>query len=63
MRNVLALLLVLVTLFCAFGFMATYEPPGWPGLRLAYASVGTASVIYIAWVAVGKLRSPPMRKR
>lgn len=55
MRDLLAIVLVLVILFCAFGFMATYEPPGSPGLRLVYASVGVASFAYIAWVVAGKL--------
>ncbi len=24
--------------FCFYGFLATYEPPGWPTLRIVYAA-------------------------
>jgi len=55
MRPILILLLVLVLLFCVFGFMATFEPMersvqlGW---RFAYGSVGMACLAGVAWLGL-----------
>jgi uncharacterized protein (DUF983 family) len=39
MRVVLAIALSAIVVFCGFGFMATFEPPGWPVLRIVYLVV------------------------
>ena len=39
-RVLITLVLLAVTAFCIFGFMATHEPPGSPLLRVVYALVG-----------------------
>lgn len=40
--------------FCTFGFLATYEPPGWPFLRVAYALVGVALLAGAGLLATGR---------
>lgn len=39
-----AVILLAVAAFCGIGFLATYEPPGWPVLRIVYAVVGIACI-------------------
>ena len=41
-----------VAAFCGFGFLATYEPPGSPVLRLAYAAVGIGCLAAAGWIAM-----------
>jgi hypothetical protein len=43
-------LLVLVALFCAVGFMATFEVPGSIEWRIGYGFVGLACVGAAAWI-------------
>ena len=46
-KLLVAVVLLAVAAFCAFGFLASYEPPPSPArlaLRLAYAAVGLASL-------------------
>ena len=45
MRFVTAIALLAVALFCGFGFLATFELPGWPVLRIVYALVGVACLV------------------
>jgi hypothetical protein len=39
MRVVLATALSAIIVACGFGFLATFEPPGWPMLRIVYLAV------------------------
>lgn len=34
---VTGVVLLAIAAFCAAGFVATFEPPGWIGLRIGYA--------------------------
>lgn len=47
-----AVFLLVVVAFCAFGFLATFEPPGVPA-RLVYIAFGTASLL-----GAGRLVAP-----
>jgi len=51
-RIVGTMVLLAVAAFCAFGFMATYEAPGWPVLRTVYAVIAAvclAGVVGVWW--------------
>lgn len=39
-RMVTALILLAIAAFCGFGYLATFEPPGFPLMRWIYAVVG-----------------------
>jgi uncharacterized protein (DUF983 family) len=39
MRLIGILALSAIVVACGFGFMATFEPPGWPMLRIVYLAV------------------------
>ena len=39
-RVTFAVILIALAGFCVFGFLATYEPPGSPTLRVIYGAVG-----------------------
>jgi hypothetical protein len=56
----LAVVLVAVAAFCVFGFLATYEPPGAPVLRVIYAAVGLLSLVGVG-VLVFRSRGGPSR--
>jgi hypothetical protein len=48
---------LMVMAFCVFGFVATFEPPGWPALRAAYgvgvlAALGACALI-VRWLWKG----------
>ena len=51
-----AILLLLVAAFCAFGFMATFEPTDRPGVfmafRIGYAIVGGGCLFALAMLLV-----------
>lgn len=51
-----AIVLLFVTAFCAFGFLATFEPPGSIGFRIAYGVVGVLSLSAAAWLFAGAFR-------
>lgn len=57
-RVLAALPLLLLAGFSVFGFLATYEPPGWPVLRAAYAVTGLLSLGGAAWVALARKHPP-----
>jgi hypothetical protein len=60
MRVALTALLLPVILFCAFGFAASFEPPGCWGAAYVYALCAGASALLITgvWLAPrGKLRN------
>jgi hypothetical protein len=47
-RLALTLVLVAVTAFCCFGFLASFEPPGFFAFRWLYGAVAIACVVAIA---------------
>ncbi|WP_439628936.1 hypothetical protein [Gemmata sp.] len=51
-RITLALCLLPVVAFCAFGFLATYESPGVTPLRVAYAAIGVSSLTAAGWLVL-----------
>lgn len=60
LRCVLCALLLVAAGGCAFGFLATFEPPGWVALRIGY---GAASVICIAGAVVVMARRRSISSR
>lgn len=50
-RLLAALVLSGVLLACVFGFMATYEPPGFLGMRILYTVAGIFCLLGIVGVA------------
>lgn len=44
-RVLLMLVLLAIAAFCLFGFLATFEPPQYPGWRVAYGTVGVICII------------------
>jgi hypothetical protein len=53
-RIVAALLLLAVAAFGAFGFMATFEPPGSPALRVVYGAGSVVALVVAGRIAMGK---------
>jgi hypothetical protein len=51
MRFLLAFALLALAAFCAFGVLATFEPPGSVGLRGGYG-VGCAACLFGVWKAL-----------
>lgn len=49
-RAAVAFVLLGVTTFCIFGFLATYEPPGFPAWRLIYGVAGLMALAGVGWV-------------
>jgi hypothetical protein len=49
-RASLAVVLLLIAAFCALGFMATFESPGWLVLRIGYAGFGIACLAGAIWI-------------
>ena len=43
----LTLILFAITGFCCFGFLASYEPPGFLAVRWLYGAVAVACVVAI----------------
>jgi hypothetical protein len=58
-RIVVSLLLLAVAAFCGFGFLATFEPPGFVGLRVGYAVGIAISLGGVAWLCFAKRRGVP----
>lgn len=61
-RVVVSAALLAVAAFCAFGFLATYEPPGFPAARAVYGTVGAACVVAAGWALMRKGRAEPAAK-
>lgn len=55
-RIVIALVLLAVAAFCAFGFLATFEPPSHIPLRVAYGCIGLACLAGASWLMMMKPR-------
>ena len=49
-RLMIALGLVALTLFCIFGFFATFEPPGFIVWKGIYGTVVLACLVGVVWV-------------
>ncbi|HEX8200719.1 MAG TPA: hypothetical protein VF590_09545 [Isosphaeraceae bacterium] len=58
LRLVLALMLLPVAAFCGFGFLATFESPGYPVLRLAYGILGVLCLVGAGWLVVPRRSNP-----
>ncbi|MHC5537263.1 hypothetical protein ACYOEI_03385 [Singulisphaera rosea] len=46
-KMALTLILVTIIAFCGFGFLASFEPPGFPAVRWLYGSASVACTIGI----------------
>jgi hypothetical protein len=49
MRILIALIALAVLAFCGFGFLATYEPPGFMHWRIGYGIAGAACLGVVTW--------------
>ena len=58
-RVAVAFLLLGVTAFCIFGFLATYEPPGFPVWRLIYGAAGLMALTGVGWVLTRRAKAEP----
>jgi hypothetical protein len=56
LRVALALILVPLFLFCAFGFLASFESPDYAEARVFYATLAAGSLLFIVWAAVATIR-------
>ena len=56
-RVVGAVFLLAVAAFCIFGFLASFELPGVPAIRIIYAVCGMSSLIGAAWTATYRVSS------
>lgn len=59
-RIVIILMLLPVIAYCIFGVLATFEPPGSVGWRVAYIVIGMASLAAGSWALVAR-RGPKNR--
>ena len=57
LRIVLALILVPVFLFSAFGFFASFESREWEGARVLCGVLAVGSIAFIVWTIVATLRN------
>jgi hypothetical protein len=49
-RLTVTFILVAITAFCCFGFLASFEPPGFLGFRWLYGVVAVACVVTVVAV-------------
>jgi hypothetical protein len=61
LRLALTLSLLVILAFCGFGFLATFEPPGFLFFRLLYASVALGCLLTIVaiWYPDRRVRGHP----
>lgn len=52
-----AFMLLVFTSFCIFGFLASYEPPGFPGWRLIYGAVILVSLTGVGGVLTRRTKA------
>ena len=57
MRVAVAFLLVGFTTFCIFGFLETYEPPGFPVWRLSYGVAGLMGLAGLGWILTHRAKA------
>jgi hypothetical protein len=50
-RGFFAAVLLGIAAFCAFGFLATFEPPGFIGWRVFYTVAGGLCLLAVGWIA------------
>lgn len=55
-RVLVATVLLAIVAFCAFGFLATFEPPGFVAMRIGYGIVGLACFGGAVWALLAKRR-------
>jgi hypothetical protein len=53
-RILAVLILLVIAAFCAFGFMATFEPNGFLALRSIYAASGVLCLLGAGWLVIAK---------
>ena len=56
-RAVVIVVLLAVTGMCIFGFLASFEPPGFVVWRVGYALTGVACLAGIGWTLFSKPRA------
>jgi hypothetical protein len=56
MRILVTLVLLAAVAFCLFGFLATFEPPGYVGWRVGYAVAGLLCLSGMGWALSAKPR-------
>lgn len=56
--GLLAAVLLGVAAFCIFGFLATFEPPGFMGWRILYVLGGLVSLGGVFWIALRRPMNP-----
>jgi O-antigen ligase len=49
MRILVALIALAVLAYCAYGFLCTYEPPGFIGWRIGFGIAGAACLGVVTW--------------
>ena len=59
-RLAVAFLLLVFTTFCIFGFLATYEPPGFPVWRLMYGAAGLMGLTGVGSVLTRRATAEPV---
>jgi hypothetical protein len=52
MRIPIAVIALAVLAFCGFGFLATYEPPGFMAWRIGYGIAGAACLGVVTWALI-----------
>ena len=57
MRWIMAIVCLVVALYCAYGFLATFEPGNFLAFRIGFAVVGLACLAGIAYLLVPRTRS------
>jgi hypothetical protein len=56
-RIATAFILALLAAFCDFGFLASYEPPGSPGMRIVYAALGIGCLVQIGKTSIFRAKT------
>lgn len=59
-RVAVAFLLLWLTTFCVFGFLATFEPPGFPVWRLIYNAAGLMALSGVGWGLTRRAKAEPV---
>lgn len=56
-RVMIGLALIAVMMACVFGFLATFEPPGFVVWRVIYGTVVLACLVGIVWTVAHKRKA------
>ena len=57
-KGLVSAVLLAIIAFCGFGFMATFEPPGFIGWRIIYGVGGLACLLGIVGLALPGPKNP-----